>query len=167
MTHTLPALPDPLPGSRPPPAADLVSRLYLEAAAPVRARMLAALLRPLSPLALVAVAAGAFGRFLGPRGADGLRVAAEDVVRYSAEQIGELARFVEQVSPEALLQAAGLVTSTPVQAAAAGVAVLLLQARREPLRRAEAPGPALRADRTDLGDRADRGDRAAGPSTGH
>ena len=50
-----------------------------------------------------------------------------DVAQFSNEQVAELARFVEQVSPEALQQAAGLVfeNSYGVGAFTASVALLL------------------------------------------
>ena len=89
-------------GRYPPTASRLISRLYVAANRPLRAKLLACLLRPLSPLGLVAIAAGAFGGFLHRSDAGGLRIAIDDVSRFSSEQIGELARFVEQVSPEAL-----------------------------------------------------------------
>ncbi len=108
-------------------AARLVSRLYA-ANAPLRARMLALLLRPLSPLGVAAIAAGAFASSLHRHGATW--VSADDVGRYSNDQILELARFVEQVSPAALQQVADLVTSRPVGIAtfSASAALLLLRA---------------------------------------
>ena len=117
--------------------ARLMSRLYGTASAPLRARMLTALLRPLGPLGLAAIAAGAFAGFVRRSGADGVRVALDDVARYSNEQIVELARFVEQVSPEALLQAANLVAESGVAAFSVSVAMLLLRAlqrRTDPAR---------------------------------
>ena len=79
----------------------LISRLYVAANRPLQTKLLVFLLRPLSPLGLVAIAAGAFGGFLHRSNAGGLKVAIDDVSRFSSEQIGELARFVEQVSPHA------------------------------------------------------------------
>jgi len=49
-------------------------------------------------LALAAVASGAFGAFLLRR------VTLEDVGRITAEQLVELARFVDQVNPDVLPQ---------------------------------------------------------------
>lgn len=114
-------------------SARLITRLYTGADASLRARMLACLLRPLSPLGIVAVAAGAFAGFVHRGGdSDSLRVALEDVGRYSNEQIFELARFVEQVSPDALQQVANLIADNPVGIAAfsASVAMLLLRLLR-------------------------------------
>ena len=83
----------------------------------VRTRLVACLVRPLSPLGLAAVAAGAFTVVLSRSGQGGLSVAVAvaDVARFSKEQIAELARFVEQVSPEALQQAAGLIADNALQ----------------------------------------------------
>jgi hypothetical protein len=113
----------------PAPAARFISRLYTSASAPLRARMLSGLLRPLSPLGLVAVAAGAFAGLLQRGSVDNIMVAVDDVGRFTSEQVFELARFVEQVSPDALQQAAGLVADNPVNAAAFSVAVAMLLTR--------------------------------------
>jgi hypothetical protein len=116
------------------PAARLVLRLYA-ANAPLRARMLACLVRPLSPLGLVAIAAGAFAGLLQRPGSVASWAVVDDVGRYSKDQIYELARFVEQVSPDALQQVADLIASRPVGIAAfsASAAMLLLRAvQRQP-----------------------------------
>ena len=114
-------------------AARLVARLYGSANLALRRRLVACLVRPLGPLGLAAVAAGAFTAVLSRSGAGGLHVAIGDAARFSKEQITELARFVEQVQPEALLQAARLVGENPfgVGAFSASVALLLaLELRR-------------------------------------
>lgn len=119
-------------GRYPPTASRLISRLYVAANRPLRAKLLACLLRPLSSLGLVAIAAGAFGGFLYRGNGDGLTVVVDDAARFSNEQIGELARFVEQVSPEALQSFASLILDNPVGIAAfsASAAVLLLRGLR-------------------------------------
>ena len=106
----------------------LVGRLYARADKLSRTRMLACLLRPLGILSLGAVAAGAFAGFIGRAGADGLRVSLDDASRFSAEQVVELARFVQQISPEALQQLAQLIADAPGSATAFSVtaAVALL-----------------------------------------
>ena len=63
----------------------------------MRRKLLERLLRPGS-LALAAVASGAFGTFLLRR------VTLEDVARITAEQMAELARFVDQCNPDVLRQ---------------------------------------------------------------
>ena len=108
------------------PVARLVSRLYARANAPLRARMLTGLLRPLGPLGLVAIATGAFAGFLQRGGQAGARVALDDAGRYTSEQIFELASFVEQVNPDAVQQVASLIADNPAGIAAFSVSVALL-----------------------------------------
>jgi hypothetical protein len=135
------------PGRR---AARLVARLYASANQALRARLLDCLVRPLGPLALAGVAAGAFSAVVLRGGASGIAIAIGDVARFSKDQVAELARFVEQVSPDALAQAAQLVADNPfgVGAFSAAVAVLL----------------ALEASRAGAGPRRVRRDQAAAPT---
>ena len=121
----------------------LVSRLYAAANRPLRAKLLACLLRPLGPLGLVAIASGAFAGFLQRGGAASAAVAIDDAARFSREQIAELARFVEQVSPDALQQFASLIADNPVGIAAfsASAAVLLLRALRRSMPAKPEPDP--------------------------
>ena len=118
--------------------ARLVSRLYARASAPLRAGMLACLLRPLSPLGLVAVASGAFAGFLHRGGDPASWAMLDDAGQFSNGQIFELARFVEQVSPDALQQLASLISDNPVGTAAFSVSAALLLLRC--VRRTTAPG---------------------------
>jgi len=110
----------------------LISRVYGAANQPLRAKLIACLVRPLGPLGLVAVAAGAFAGLLRRSNSGGITLVIDDVARYSNEQVYELARFVEQVSPEALQQVAALVSDNPVGFAAfsASAAVLLVRVIR-------------------------------------
>jgi hypothetical protein len=121
-----PALPRCMPLPDAPPAArlpGLISEAYGQAAQPLRAKLLECLLRPLSPLALAVVAAGAFGGLL-QRGAP-VAVSSEDAARFSATQILELARFVEQCSPQVFQQAAALLADPRMgMAALAGSALV-------------------------------------------
>ena len=82
--------------------ARVVSRVYHAANGAVRADMLAHLLRPLGVLGLVSVASGAFARLLRRDGLVPDTISAEDIVRYSSEQVRELTIFVHEVNPEAL-----------------------------------------------------------------
>jgi hypothetical protein len=95
----------------------LIARLYASSDRTLRAALLSCLVRPLSPLGLAAIAAGAFAGLLQRTGAEGVRVTIDDVSRFSGEQIAELARFVEQVSPEALQQFARLVMESHMSTA--------------------------------------------------
>jgi len=82
--------------------AKVVSRVYRVANDALRAEMLTHLLRPLGALALVAVASGAFARLVRRDGLVPDPISAEDMLRYSSEQILELTMFVYQVKPDAL-----------------------------------------------------------------
>ena len=138
------------PGAASGRAPRLVARLYGAASPLLRSRLLACLVRPLGPLALAAVAAGAFTTLLSRGGAGGLSIAVGDVARFSKEQVAELARFVEQVQPEALLQAAQLVADHSLGAGGFSVSVALLLAlelRRAAGKRAPAALPAQAAAR--------------------
>jgi hypothetical protein len=127
---------DPLPSAsvpaRPGRVARLLARLYSSSSLAIRTRLVACLVRPLSPLGLAAVSAGAFTVVLASSRGGSLSVAMADAARFSRDQIAELARFVEQVSPEALQQAAALlVDRSGVGTFAASVALLLaLELRR-------------------------------------
>ena len=120
-----------LPGERS-RAARLASRLYAGASAMQRSRIVATLLKPLGPLALVAVASGAFAGLLTRANALGA-TSIDELGHFTRDQVFELARFVEQVSPEALQQVAGTIAENPfgVSAFGAAAAVLLASAMRE------------------------------------
>ena len=109
--------------------ARLASRLYSAAAPSLRPRLLACLLRPLGTLGTAAVAAGAFAGFTQRGAAADAGTGIADAARFSEAQIGELARFVVQVSPEALQEFARMVAKRPMGIAAfsASAAMLLMQ----------------------------------------
>jgi len=94
-------------------AARLAARLYAGATAVQRSRIVTTLCRPLGPLALVAVASGAFAGLLDRASALGSTLQIDELAGFTRDQVFELARFVEQVSPEALQQAAGAVIENP------------------------------------------------------
>jgi len=125
-----------------PRVARLVSRVYAAAGAPLRARMLACLVRPLGSLALVAVASGAFAGFLYRRSEGGAGIPLDELGRYSNDQIFELTRFVEQVSPDALQQIASLLGDSPVGVFAFSTAAAMLLVRA-----VRASGAVVRANR--------------------
>lgn len=119
-------------GTAQPRVARLVSRLYGAASAPLRSRVLACLVRPLGSLGLVAVASGAFARLVYRGDEAGAGMSIGDLAGYSSTQVFELARFAEQVSPDAIRQVAELVADNPAGASAftAAVAMLLVRAVR-------------------------------------
>lgn len=112
-------------------AARLAARLYAGAGAVQRSRIVATLLKPLGPLALVAVASGAFAGLLDRTSALRARPI-DELGHFTREQVFELARFVEQVSPDALRQVAAAIGDNPfgVSALGAAAAVLLASAAR-------------------------------------
>jgi hypothetical protein len=113
--------------------ARLVCRIYGTAPPALRAKLLACLVRPLGTLGVVGVAAGAFGVLLYRSGSEGARSAMGDMARFSNDQIVELARFVEQVNPDALQDFASLFTQRSMGMAAfsASAALLLMRALQQ------------------------------------
>lgn len=127
---TLPASVGDATARHPIAAARLVSRVYRNANEPLRADMLACLLRPLGTLSLVAVASGAFARLLQHDGAAPERIRVEDAAHFSSEQIHELARFVHDVDPATLEQLAALLTDSTLGVTALSASALVLFYRR-------------------------------------
>jgi hypothetical protein len=105
---------------------ELVAEAYRSATAPLRAKLLECLLLPIGPLGLVVIAAGAFGEFLQRGNYMRLAVSPEDAARISADQMLELARYVEQSNPEIFQQIASLLAKNPVGMAGLGGSVLLV-----------------------------------------
>jgi hypothetical protein len=87
---------------------ELVSAVYQEAAAPLRIRLLEYLVRPLGPLALVAIAGGAFAHLLFRLRRNATTISPNDANRVTSEQVLELTNYVEQCSPDALLRIGAL-----------------------------------------------------------
>ena len=106
--------------------ARLASRLYDGAGALQRSRIVATLLKPLGPLALVAVASGAFAGLLHRVSALGATLPVDELGHFTREQVFELARFVEQVSPDTLQQVAGAIGDNPFGVSALGAAAAVL-----------------------------------------
>ena len=109
--------------------ARLLAQLYDQASPAARARLLAQLLKPVGPLALVAIAAGAFGRLLPSSRWQGAQVTLEDAQRFNGQQVFELVRYVEQKSPELLLQLPQLVADPRLWLGSATGALLLMMLR--------------------------------------
>ena len=116
-----------LPGERS-RAARLAARLYAGASAVQRSRIVVMLAKPLGPLALVAVASGAFAGLLDRVHALGAALPIDGLADFSRDQVFELARFVEQVSPDALQQVAGAIAENPLGVSAFGAAAAVLLA---------------------------------------
>jgi len=104
----------------------LIADFYAEAPPSLKVRLLDNLLRPVGPLALVAIAAGAFGNLLPSARWRSVTVTLDDVARISASQVLELARYVEQKSPDVLLQLPKLLGDSPLATSTVSGALLLL-----------------------------------------
>jgi hypothetical protein len=126
---TVPTMPGDVP--------TLVAALYEEAPTPLRERLLNHLLRPLGPLALVAVAAGAFARWLPSGRWSDVHARFDDVFfSIGGDQVFDLAAYVEQKAPELLSGLPDLLSATPMWTSTLSAA-LLLMALREALRSLE------------------------------
>jgi hypothetical protein len=108
----------------------------------------ACLVKPLGTLGLVGVAAGAFGVLLYRSGSEGARAAMGDMAQFSNDQMFELVRFVEQVSPDALQEFARLFSERSMGMAAFSASAALLLVRS--LRQRDSAGAAT-ADPEDRG----------------
>jgi hypothetical protein len=110
----------------------LVAALYDEAPLGLRQRLLNHLLRPVGPLALVAVATGAFASLLPHGRWSGAHAQLDDVLRIRAEQVLDLTRYVQQKSPEMLWRLPEVIASSPVALGTLSGVLLLaaLRARR-------------------------------------
>jgi hypothetical protein len=93
---------------------ELVSAVYEEAPAPLRIRLLECLVRPLGPLALVAIAGGAFAHLLYRLRRNAAPISPNDANRVTSDQVLELTNFVEQCSPDALLHIGALIAGRPL-----------------------------------------------------
>jgi len=109
--------------------ARVVSRVYRAANGAIRADMVAHLLRPLGLLGLVSVASGAFARLVQRDGLVPDPISAEDIVRYSSEQIRELTIFVHEVDPDALQPLIEQLTQNGMGIAALSTAALVMLLR--------------------------------------
>lgn len=112
-----------------PELAPLVADLFAKAQPPQRVRLLNGLLQPVGPLALVAIAAGAFASLLPTAQWHVASVTLDDAMRLTAGQVLELARYVEQKSPEAFAQLPKLLADSPLWVGSLSGALLLLVLR--------------------------------------
>ena len=82
----------------------LVANFYDEAPPATRLQLLSNLLKPVGPLALVAIGAGAFSRLLPSGRWQNATPSLDDVQRFTGDQVLDLVMYVQQKSPEFLLQ---------------------------------------------------------------
>lgn len=123
-------------------ASRLVARLFVAAGHPLRVRLLHCLMRPLGTLGAAGVAAGAFVAFLGRDGRPQPQFDADAVSLVTSQQVHELASFVEQVDPQALLQFANLASGSSLALATSfsAAALVLLTRRLQPASRSAHAG---------------------------
>jgi len=112
-----------------PALAPLVAELYDKSPPPQRVRLLNTLLRPVGPLALVAISAGAFATLLPATRWRAAIATLDDAMRFSTGQVLELAHYVEQKSPESLAQLPDLLSDSPLWVGSLSGALLLLALR--------------------------------------
>lgn len=109
----------------------LVSAVYEESPTPARTRLVECLVRPLGPLAVVAIAAGAFRHLLFRLGRDAVPISPADVSRITSEHVLELTRYVAQCSPDALRQLGVLIADRPLGAVTISDVALLIALGRQ------------------------------------
>jgi hypothetical protein len=107
----------------------LIADFYEQAPPTVRRRLLDSLLRPVGPLALGAIAAGAFADLVPTTRWTVVRASLDDALRISAAHVLELARYVEQKNPDVLWQLPGLVDESQLLNGSISGALLLLAMR--------------------------------------
>jgi hypothetical protein len=117
------------PAHAAPELAPLVADMFTKAPPTQRLRLLNGLLQPVGPLALVAIAAGAFGNLLPAVHWHVARATLDDAMRLTGGQVLELARYVEQKSPEAFAQLPDLLADSPLWVGSLSGALLLLALR--------------------------------------
>jgi len=105
---------------------ELISAVYETAPASVRTKLLEYLLRPVGPLALVAIATGAFGHLLYRLRRDAMPISLDDAARITSGHVLQLARYVEQCSPHVLLRIGSLIGANPIGVATIGGSALLI-----------------------------------------
>jgi hypothetical protein len=112
--------------SEAPPFPDFVAHVFTRAHVRQRVRLLKCLLQSVGPLALAAVAAGAFVKCVARAGWARVAVTAEDAVTVSYGQVLELARYVEQANPRVVDQLATLIARDPATLAIVGSSLIAL-----------------------------------------
>lgn len=139
--------------------APLVAGFYAEAPPAVRSGLLRAMLEPVGPLAMVALAAGAFARLLPQRPSLPVEITPDIVRTINSEQVFELARYVEQKAPEAFFQLPDLVGNPQAWMATVSGALLLISLQRLRSGRGASPADvwALRPSDLHVGSDAGRG----------
>jgi hypothetical protein len=126
LTHTTAA--DPVPV--------LLGRVYAEAPAPLKRRLLEHLLKPLGLLSLATVCNGAFANLALSRDWSQMGIRTEMAQAVDADQVRALTGYVQQVNWQAVTNLSQLLVGSPVLqgsvAASALLALLIKRAREQP-----------------------------------
>ena len=99
----------------------IVARAFSVAGLAVRARVLSRLLASVGPLALAVLGGGAFVKYLQQARWSEIHVSIEDAARATYGQVFELARYVQQSSPEVTEQVLAVLSRDVSTMAALGV----------------------------------------------
>lgn len=103
----------------------LVAEVYASAPVPLRATLLAHLIRPLGVLALVAIANGVFAKIRFKSGWPDMHIRLEDIQNVQTEDVIALVERVQQVSQSAFDGLTKVLSTSPVLTGSATAAVLL------------------------------------------
>lgn len=115
--------------------AELVGSVYATAPAVEKTRLVAHLMKPLGILSLVAVANGVFASIRFRGASSDFPVDIKDVQRVQASDVIALASHVQQVSMDAVISLAQILSSSPAMMSSAAalllVRILLCQAKKQ------------------------------------
>ncbi len=107
-----------------------------------RARMLGRLLPSVGPLAMAAIAGGAFAKYIEKARWPEIPVSLHDSARATSRQVYELVRYVQQSNPQFINQLMDLLTRDTATIAALGASVTALAIARLQERRRSPEDPA-------------------------
>jgi hypothetical protein len=127
-------------GDSPQNIPDLLAELYSEAPETLRPKLLEFLLRPVGPLAIVTIASGAFAHLLYRLRLNGVSISLDDAARITSDHVLQLARYVEQCSPPALMRIGSLISGSPVCLATMSGSALLVALSAWRYQRLNSPG---------------------------
>ena len=105
-----------------------------------RVRVLRRLLLPVGPMALAALAGGAFAKYASQARWPRIAISFDDAARVTSGQIYELVRYVQQSNPHVLQQVLAVLARDATAMAAVGAAVAAIVLKHQADRRAEHPG---------------------------
>jgi hypothetical protein len=105
-----------------------------------RVRVLRRLLLPVGPMALAALAGGAFAKYASQARWPRIAISFDDAARVTSGQIYELVRYVQQSNPHVLQQVLAVLARDATAMAAIGAAVAAIVLKHQADRRVEQQG---------------------------